>query len=332
MVSPTDFIHLEYSPDLTQAGAAYVCEYLISDNDRTVRFNLVGLRQLVAKMAVELAFRRYLTKQKIPHNLIKVTHFTDPGRYYVAIGGRRCEIQSTMLTRKDQIRQVRKHPETFLKAQAIMPKDLIESPFLDDEDLYIFAFINALIANSPRSIKKALAVNQPLFLIHVLPPGWAEPNPWGSLGNLVLNSDLSQEINLELGGLGAGRGIQKETVRLIPTMKTQVKTDFYSLRYLHPSGLPSGILEVQSPKLDKTHLVHPYEWSNIWIYGLEITLTGYLTRGEFRNRASNLPSTRWVFQEIRTRQGNLALPIMDLNPLQDLFKRAKSWKKDGEFY
>jgi hypothetical protein len=331
MVSLTDFIPLEYSPDLTQAGVAYACEHLISTYDRTAGSDLDRLRCLVANIAVELAFRRYITKEKIPHNSSSVTHFTDPGRYLIAIGRRRCEIQCFMLTRKNHIRQVRKHPEYFLTAQAMVPKDQIESPFLDDEDLYIFAFINALITPNSRSIKKAAEANQPLFLIHILPPSWSKPDPWESLGKLALKSDLPHETNLELGGQGVDRRIQKESVRLIPRVRTQVGPDFYTLRYLRPSGSPSGILGVYSPRLDETHLIQPLEWGNIWIYGLEITLTGYLTRGEFRDRSSYLPFNSTVFQGIRTRQDNLTLPIMDLHPLQDLFKRAKSWKKDGDF-
>jgi hypothetical protein len=331
MVSPADFIPLEYSPDLTQAGAAYACEYLISTHDRTTGSDLERLRHLVANIAVELAFRRYITKEKIPHSLSRVTHFTDPGRYHIAIGRRRCEIQSSMLTRKNQIRQVRKHPEAFLKAQVMVPKDQIESPFLDDDDLYIFAFITALITPNSQSIKKAVEANQPLFLIHMLPPSWSKPVPWESLGKLALKSDLPHETNLELGGQGFDRRIQKESIRLIPRVRTEVEPDFYTLRYLHSNGLPSGILGIHSPSLDETHLIQPLEWGNIWIYGLEIILTGYLTRGEFRNRASYLPFKSRVFQETRTRQGNLTLPIMDLDPLHDLFKRAKSWKKDGKF-
>jgi hypothetical protein len=73
-------------------------------------------------------------------------------------------------------------------------------------------------------------------------------------------------------------------------------------------------------------VISPLEWGNIWVYGLEIILTGFISRGEFRQRAKSItPNTR-VFQFDHTKTKNLAVPVSNLDPLHDLFTRVKEWK------
>ncbi len=58
---------------------------------------------------------------------------------------------------------------------------------------------------------------------------------------------------------------------------------------------------------------------------MHIYLTGWITRGEFRQRATLLQEGSRVFQYDRTRTRNLAIPISDLRPLPDLLLKVREW-------
>ena len=73
----------------------------------------------------------------------------------------------------------------------------------------------------------------------------------------------------------------------------------------------------------------PIAWSNIWVYGMDIYLTGWISREEFRRRANLIHEGSRVFQYNQTRTKNLAVPVSDLKPMGELFKRVQSVKLDG---
>ena len=76
-VSTCDFIELDYTADLTEAGIAYVRKYLLSKSHlQTGSAAYEAFQQAVAEVAVELAFRRFLIRQKIPHRTLEATPFT----------------------------------------------------------------------------------------------------------------------------------------------------------------------------------------------------------------------------------------------------------------
>ncbi|MBL7163903.1 MAG: hypothetical protein ISS57_14985 [Anaerolineales bacterium] len=327
MITPADFITIPYTPDMTQGGIAYACKSLPYTYNRMGTSPFKRLRRIVAGVAVELAFRRYLTQENIPHDNLGATPFTDPDRYDISIGGRRCDIKSFLLIHKDQIRKIRENPKQLLDAQALVPADQISSSHLGDDDLYIFAFFTALLTPNRRTLEKALQANQPIYLICPLPKEWAHPQKWAPLGTLALKSDASRVIKIELGGQDSEHKMLSEQVILKPGKRTTAKQKFHALHFLHTPDIPDGPVGVHSPALKETHIVDPLEWGNIWIYGMEIIFAGYMTRGEFRRKARHLPAGSRVFQYPRTSTPNLALPIGKLNPLKSFFSQAKAWSK-----
>ena len=70
-----------------------------------------------------LAFRRYLSEQNIPFDVKGATPFTEPDRYDVSLGGRRCDIKSFLITYREQISEMRRNPQIVLKAPALVPSD-----------------------------------------------------------------------------------------------------------------------------------------------------------------------------------------------------------------
>jgi hypothetical protein len=325
MLTPSDFIHLSYSSDLTQAGITYACRSLSHTYNRMGGSPFERLRRIVAGVAVELAFRRYLTAHDIPHGNLGATPFTDPDRYDVSLGGRRCDLKSYMVARKGVIQRIREDPAYLLEASALVPRDQVLSDHLQDKDLYIFAFLEALVTPKREDLEKAIKAGQPVHCIHPLPEKWSHPMPWASLGRLSAKSDASEALSLELGGQGEAGGSVTEWIDLAPRQRASVQTDFYALNYLHAHQIPDGRIGVHSPITRQTYLAHPHQWGNIWVYGLKMVLAGYMTRGEFRQKASVLPAGSQVLQYPKTRTVNFAVPLVELRPLEELFERARAW-------
>jgi hypothetical protein len=93
--------------------------------------------------------------------------------------------------------------------------------------------------------------------------------------------------------------------------------------------LPDGVVEVHSPTLGETHKIAPLDWANIWVYGLEVFMAGWLTKAEFRAQSQLLPAGTTVKQYRQTQVDNRAVPVRELRPLAELAQliRDSDWGK-----
>ncbi len=328
MLTPDEIIHLPYSPDLTQAGLAYACRSLPYTYNRMGGSPLERLRRITAGKAVELAFRRCLDAQAVPYDTLGVTPFTEPDRYDAALGGRRCDVKSFLVNQKNKIHLLQTHPEILLQASALVPVDQLESDHVADTDLFIFAFISGLTTPRPEDVQRALQARQPVYLIYPLPAAWSHPQGWNSMGAITLKTNADGPLIVELGGQNQRREYQSEVLTLPPSKAVRTQLDFYSLAFLHTPHLPQAKIGLHCPAVSQEPLILSESlWGNIWVYGVEILLAGYITRAEFRQRAQMLPAASRVFQYARTRVKNYTLPISELEPLADLFERTRAWAK-----
>ncbi len=329
MIRPEDLVVLPHSVDLTQAGIAYACRSLPHTYDRMGGSPFDRLRRIVAGVGVELAFRRHLTAENVPFDVLGATPFTEPDRYDVALGGRRVDVKSYLVLNKTRIQEIRTKPEMLLEAPALVPSDQLASDRLRNEDLYLFAFLTALVTKRREELEQALAAEQPAFIMAPMPEHWARPVRWASLSPLALKSDAANPVRLALGGQNLQREFQMAEVLLEPGKRVQLRQNFYALTYLAASAEPDGRVGVHSPGLDETYIIPTDGWGNIWVYGLEVYLAGYITRGEFRRRSRRLPPGTPVLQYARTRTENMALPMRELHPISDLMTRARNWAQGG---
>lgn len=325
MLNSSDIIRLPYTPDLTAGGIAYACRSLPHTYDRMGGSPFDRLRRIVAGVAVELAFRRHLAQENIPFDVKGATPFTDPDRYDVSLGGHRCDIKSFLISYRDQIASLRADLGPALKAPALVPLDQYSADGHAPNDLYLFAFLTGLIAASPDDMQKASDAGQPMYLIHTMPKAWTRPHQWIPLGALALKSESDETLSLEIGGQDNGREFMTRSLDLPPRTRVEVNADFYSLAYVHvKSKRPNGRLGIHSSSRKETYLIEPVTWSNIWVYGMEIYLAGWISREEFRQRASLIQEGSRVFQYNLTRTKNLAVPVSDLKPLPELFERVRT--------
>ena len=321
MISINDLLHLPYTPDLTEAGIAYVLRSLSHGS-----LSYDRIRRIVAGVAVELAFRRYLSQQDIPFEIISATPFTEPDKHDVSLGGHRCDIKSFLITYRDQISQMRSDPSVILNAPALVPSDHHAVDGHSDHDLYLFAFLSGLIAASQNDLKKIIETNQPHYLMHAMPEAWRKPFNWNPLAPLVLKSESDAEMLVEISGQDEARGFLTRLVNLPPKKRVTMNDPFHSVTAIHVKNMPSARLGIHSPAYKEAHVISPLEWGNIWVYGMDIYLTGYISRGEFRQRAKLIAPNSRVFQYDHTKTKNLAVDVSSLNPLQDLFARVREWE------
>jgi hypothetical protein len=331
MISAKDFILLPYSPDLTQGGIAYACRSLNYTYNRMGGSPYARLRRIVGGVAVELAFRHYLTSQAVPFDVRGATPFTEPDRYDVSLGGHRCDIKSFLITRRPQISEIRRDPSVLLQAPALIPSDQFAAQTHTAQDLYLFGFLSTLTAASQEDVRKAHDSGQSIYLMHAFPKEWSQPNQWIPLGRLALKSEAEQPVEIEIGGQNGERDFITEQITLPPRKRVELGNSFFSLAYVHAKGIPSARIGVHSPVRKETYLIQPAEWGNIWLYGMDIWLTGYLSHEEFRLKASHVAEGSHVFQYNVTRTKNLGVAVKELNPLGELLERVKAWETKKSF-
>ena len=323
-----DLVRISYTPDLTDGGITYACRSLPHTYNHMDGSSFDRLRRTAANIAVELAFRRYLTQQNIPFDVKGAEPFSNPDRFDVLLGGHRCDLKSFLISHRTQISALRADLNPVLKAPALVPLDQYSADGQSENDIYLFAILTGLIAASPDDVKKAIRAAQPVYLIHTMPKTWIRPQTWIPLGPLVLKSDSNETLSLVIGGQDAGREFLTRTLDLPPHTRREVVGDFYSVVFVHVTSRPDARLGVFSPSRKETYLIESGQWSNIWIYGLDIYLTGWMSRAEFRQRASLVQEGSRVFQYDRTRVKNLAVSISDLKPLSELLDRVRKWKEE----
>ncbi|PWH13234.1 MAG: hypothetical protein DDG60_10585 [Anaerolineae bacterium] len=284
------------------------------------------LRRIVGGVAVELAFRRYLSEQGIPFDTKGATPFTEPDRYDVALGGHRCDLKTFILSKRRQITSLRRNPQQILSAPALIPQDQFDAGNHTDRDLYLFAFLLGLTTNSSDEVDKVIRSGQPMYLVHPLRSAWSRPPTWHTLGRLALKSECTAPLRIEIGGQNAQRNFVTETLTLQPRERTFAQNEYYSLAYLHVDSLPTARVGIHSPRLGEPHLIHPHEWGNIWVYGMHIWLIGYMTHEEFRRKATLIHAGTRVFQYSSTQTSNYSVQVGHLRPLKQLFERVRSWE------
>jgi hypothetical protein len=326
MIKINDLIHLPYAPDLTEGGITYACRSLPHTYNRLTSSSRDCLTRVTADVAVELAFRRYLNQQNIPFDVKGAKPFTDPDRYDVSLGGHRCDLKSFLISYRSQISNLRADLGPVINAPALVPFDQYSTDSQTANDIYIFAFLTGLIANSQEDIKRAEKAAQPIYLIHTMPNTWTRPQIWIPLGPLVLKSESDVTLHLVIGGQDTSREFFTQTLDLPPNTRLKVDGDFYSLAFIHVNFKPDARLGIYSPSRKETYLIEPNEWSNIWIYGMDIYLTGWISHAEFYRRALLIKEGSCVFQYHRTHVKHLAVSIADLKPLTELFERVREWK------
>ncbi|MBL8090000.1 MAG: hypothetical protein JNJ43_06715 [Anaerolineales bacterium] len=323
MLSTNNLLHLPFTPDLTEGGIAYALRSLSYIYERAGTSLHNRLRRTVANVAVELAFRRYLATQNIEFEVKASRPFTDSERYDVFLDKYRCQLKSFFISNRNQISELKHQPEILLNAPALVPSDHHASDGHSFNDLYVFAFATGLIAASQADLQKVLAKNQKHYLVHVMPETWRKPANWNPLGTLTLKSESEEELMVEVNGQDEGRRLKRKMLSLAPKTKVIIDESFYSISSLHIRRVTDARVGIKCEAIKESHIVSPFEWSNIWVYGMDIFLCGFLSYEEFSAQAKTLLPNSKTFQYEQTRVKNLFVPISNLKPIEKLLSASR---------
>ena len=212
-----------------------------------------------------------------------------------------------------------------MRAPALVASDQHAGEGHSQHDLYLFAFLPGLIAATQADLQKVIEAEQPHYLIHVMPDGWKRPSQWNPLGRLVLKSEAEERLTIEIGGQDEGREMRSCTVELPPRTRVEIQE-----RVLFPILCPHQIQSQctdrnpQSQSARKPISSARPDWGNIWVYGMDVLLAGYITREEFQPpRTVSSRLARVSSNTKSTQVKNLAVLLSDLKPLTELFRASK---------
>ena len=318
-----ELLRLPYTRDLTEGGIAYALHSLPRVHQRPGDLLYDRLRRTVAGAAVELAFRRHLVEQNIPFEVKGAAPFTEPDRYDVTLGGRRCELKTFLISQREQISKIQGDPQVLLQAPALVASDEHAGAGHAAHDLYIFAFFMGQVTTSQSDLQNAIRANDPHYLVHVMPERWSRPPGWNRLGTLVAKSEAS--VTIELAGQNIGRAMQTHIVELPPGQRVEIQSGLFTVTHIHIKNCPQARIGIHSPVRQETHLIGASDWSNLWLYDSDILLAGYITREEFSRHAQFIQAGVQVFPYGQMHVKHLGVPVSGLRPLAELFERVKTW-------
>jgi hypothetical protein len=278
-------------------------------------------RQKAVEIATLIAFQRFLSKADISHGSHQSNPFSDPDSLNIILGGRRCLIHTELVHKREAIRQLRQDPETIL-GKAVQAAQAPEQ--LWEEDLLLFAFMGGLLADNPGEIHKAFQARQPLCLLHLLPTHSRSPRYWAPMGSLSIKSDAKRTLHLEIGGQRKDRTLCSERISLPPGEAVRLETEYYSLTYFKAQEPVFERVGLRYRNLPGTYIIQPHQWQNLWVYGMELYLAGYMTWGEFRRKAALAAADEDTYPVDPSGNTPLSLPARVLYPLAPLFKKLRS--------
>lgn len=319
MLTTKDLLRLPFTPDLTEGGIEYALRSLSYIYEKAGENLYSRLRRTVVNVSVELAFRRYLATQNIEFEVKASRPFTDSERYDVFLDKYRCQVKSFFISNRVQISEIKRNVSALLSAPALVPSDHHASGGHSYNDLYVFAFATGLIAASQADLQKAIAKNQKHYLVHIMPEAWRKPTHWNPLGTLTLKSESEEELMVEVNGQDENRRTKRTMLSLAPKVKLSINESFCSVTSLRIRRVADARLGIKCEAIKETHIVSPFDWSNIWVYGMEIFLCGFMSYEEFSRQAQPLLPNSKTFQYTATRAKNLFVPVSNLKPIEKIF-------------
>lgn len=331
MLTQADLIYLAYSDEYTRAGVTMACRSLSRHLNIRDNFPYSHIHKIVSNTVVELAFRRFLVENHIPHKVVNTSPFSAPERSEVILLGRRSILRTTLVNKKKSILSLHHHPNRLLQSRAVIEGKLLYSEKNKDTDFIIFAVLTGLISSNPLQIKRAYSSQQPIYLIYNLPRVWSNPNHYGQVDKLTFAGETNEPITLELVGENIQREFQTIQIEIHPHQRTTISENLYSFAYLHVNHPLNRIIQFHSSRLGRKCVIKPHEWQNIWVYGMKIILVGYMTYEELRQRIPFLKLNRDYHLTNRTNPyysgvERIFLNIHEFHPLTPLFEQALLWK------
>jgi hypothetical protein len=325
MLAPADLVKIPCTPDLISSGITCACRALSHPGATAGRDAAQRLRSIVAQAATALAFRHHLDEQGIPFVIPRGFTAQVPEDIPLLLGGHRCLLQTSLVSRARQVDQMTHSSGVLLQAPALLPMEGLEDARNKADDILLYAFLLGRVPASRTEMDQARKAGTPLRLIHPMPTAWARPSAWIPLNDLSMKSECEQPISVDLLGVTASRDHFIRRLELPPRQRVAIPEELCAVTCLLVERLPEARLGIHSPVRGEACLILPFDWSNLWIECATIVLAGWLTRQNYLRRAEVLKGDQRTFPLDRPAGKSLAVPLKDLNPVAPLLRRVKTW-------
>jgi len=204
-----------------------------------------------------------------------------------------------------------------------VPADQVASRNLKEEDVYVFPVMTGRVIRNINDVYGLFAKGQHKYLLHCFwEYAWIKNEDWRSLGKLILESKMREKIRVRIGGQGEDKELLVEKVALLPSQKKKTDKEFYTALFVQTCDTPSGNLNIKSVKIKKTEEIGTQEWGNIWLYDALVYVTGYMSKGEFKNKSKKIPRFyKHCKQYGETKTENQTLLVKELSSLRNILPK-----------
>lgn len=319
MTSVVDMLGLDFTPDLTEGGIVEARRALSRLYVASGHSPYETVRRTIAATAADLAFRRYLAAQRVEYEVDLPVPLSGADFRTVRIGRHACVLKSFFISHPEQLAALETEPDLALKMKAMVPLDRFVNDGLGEQGVYVFSLVLGAVAGPSTTGSKSRSASGEHWL-HIMPPKFRRPSAWAPLGPVVIASELSRQIELELGGEDSFGSFIDQRVSLGMEGLLEIKTPFHSLTHVHAQMHPAGNLVLKCSARRLTHAIGERDWEDVWIEGRKVLLLGWLPRHTFQARARLIPSGSHIFQLDRTRTKNLAVDAAELRPMNRLLE------------
>jgi hypothetical protein len=304
-------LHLDYTPDLTEAGILYAKRVLALGIIRASNTDLTAIRQTITDIAAELAFRRYLNEHQVPYQAAQAAPFSQPDRRVLFLAGRRCHMINTRLHPSEDTRL-----DLSTSVASLSATDL-NSDRMEHTDLLIFSFTP--LKPHPQQENSPARIAFPRCYLYLLPQSWQGDSFPGQVRRMTIENHGNHEIKLELGGLHAPAHELSLDVSLAAGEKVESLEGFSSLTYLATTNRPPAGGNISLTCGQRRLRILPEHWVKIGHHAQEILVAGYRSVGDFRQYAQSVRAARPHHTGLRLPPQAVYLPIAELSPISELF-------------
>jgi hypothetical protein len=313
MIAKDDVLRVSVAPEMIESGIAY------AERSLHFTFNRMGLsshynriRNIVAGIVMEEAFRSLLDSRGVRYDLMGRTHFTQKDRYDVGIDGHRYDVKGYVLKDEARVRAAREDTEWFLDCSALVPADQVAARSLREADVYVFPF--AILETTPPS-----GARRQYWIHSFWEYEWFKNREWSSLGKMRLTSRMALPCRVRVGGQAEDEELLCEKLELRPGESEATEAEYFTALFLQPEERPAASIEVACEKRDTRATVAREAWENVWVEVDQVFFAGWMSKGEFRERSTQTPRFyKECKQYDETKTENRMLLVKNLRPMSDL--------------
>ncbi len=287
MLTATDIVTRSIPIELAKKGSRRLCDSLFYLNPAPQTALQPLLLALYNATLAELGLLNWLQDNTIAVQRQVPMHFTQRQQALFSIKGRNAHLQLITLDNPAV------HP---LKQVGRLPLPAFVNPSMQEDSIYVFASITA----TPSLDTKQAAI------LPIRSRYWRTQ----ALAPVTVTSPVS--LTLDLHGISATRHRLIETSHIQAHTSAPLASNFAGLVGLATQGQPPATIELHSTALDDTFIAGQEEWLRVTLAGQTLTLWGWLSRAELREKSTRLEEKK---QRI--------IPLLSLRSMQALIEVSR---------